>query len=171
MKGMILALVLQGAAPGGLDAGSLGIGIDVLPEAFSFAASRVSYVPVLRLTRCDAHACRWHLGDGVEMVANLSQTPLEISRVEAELDTPATPDATARYKQACLAIVALFDPDASDARRRSIAAAIATPPAEAPDAAINASGGASFYGAPQRCGATAFSVETGERRQGWPARQ
>ena len=165
MKGLILALVLQGAAPNGdVGAGSLGIGIDVLPEAFSFAASRVRYTPELRLTHCDSNACRWHLGGGVEMIASLSRTELEVNRVEADLDSPASPDSTARYRQACLAIVALFDPEASEGRRRSIAAAIATPPAEAPEVAMNAdSTGTSFYGAPRRCGAAAFSVDIGAR--------
>ena len=165
MKGLILALVLQGVAPSGdAGAGSLGIGIDVLAEAFSFAASRVSYTPELRLTRCDSRACRWHLGAGVEMIASLSRAELEVNRVEADLDAPASAEAIARYRQACLAIVALFDPEASEGRRRSIAAAIATPPAEATEVAMNGdSTGTSFYGAPQRCGAAAFSVDIGVR--------
>ena len=161
MKGIVLALVLQGAAPS-TGFGSLGIGIDVLPEAFSFAASRVRYAPNLRLTKCDGRACRWHLGDGVEMVASLSRSELDVNRVEADLVAPASADATARYRQACLAIVALFEPDASEARRRSIATAIAEPPAEAPEVAMNAeAGGLSFYGAPRRCGAAAYSVDIG----------
>ena len=158
MKGMIFALVLQGAA---LPApGSLGIGIDVLPEAFSFAASRVSYAPELRLARCDGAACRWHLGDGVEMTARLSQRNLSVERVEAELDRPSAIDGETQYRKACLAIVALFDPQATEARRRAIAVAITTLPNDVPQVAVR-DAGTRFYGAPMRCGAAAFAVDLG----------
>ena len=90
------------------------------------------------------------------MTASLTPAQLDVSRVEAELSRPASATVLAAYRKACLAIVALFDPAASDARRRSIADAIAAPPDAVPQVALRASDvETSFYGAPARCGAVA----------------
>lgn len=151
MKILLLALAL--ALPA--ENRSLGIGIDVLPEAFGFAARRVGFMPDLRLSSCTASSCLWDLGHGVRMTADHPSDSLNVTRIEARRETDSKSDAKldARgFAQACVAIVALVAPEAGQMVQRATAAALVQgiePPVDlAPERGI------SFYGTETRCGAT-----------------
>lgn len=166
MKVLLVTLALLTPANGG----SLGIGIDVLPEAFTFAARRVGFSADLRLTTCTASRCLWTVGDGVKIAADRSEESLYVYRLEATLDLPSpeTAPSASRYESACLAIVALVDHDASLADLRVAAKAISSPTGEEPRPirVDTSERRISLYGAPaperndkrpiaRRCGATA----------------
>ncbi len=118
MKSIILAMVLTAAS----DPHSLGIGLDVLTEAFAVAASRAGSPSGLRDPRCAVTGCRWDYGSGVFIDAKLLEGTLSVAVIEAR-SSAGRLDA-AHFHEACRAIVALVRPRVAQGDRRATVEAI-----------------------------------------------
>lgn len=107
---------------------SLGIGFDVFPQAYGFAAGRVGAPADLTILSCKELRCHYSLGAGVMLSTDHLPERLDIHRVEASLDVRRSREPAVRfqYEQVCLTIVALVDPRASRDEQQATASAIST---------------------------------------------